>query len=428
MVWVKNVIWWQVHPLGFVGAPAETPGRKAPVSHRFAHLVNWLDHAVEMGCSGIMLGPIFASASDGDDPLDHFTIDPRLGDLEDFDHFVVEAKARGLRICIEAGFHHVSTRHRAYRTAVKKGRRAPEAELFRLRYPKDWEPGDEPEREGIENEEVPLVLLDHSTPVVAAHVKKVMRYWLSRGVDAWFLRDADEVPAPFWASVLPKVGRKHHKLWSIGELDGGKDSALNSESGLRSAAQSDLCAAVRSGLARTDLMELADGIRRHGDVAAAFAPHTFIGSPHLPRVADEVGRERAVLAAAVLFTMPGSPSVYYGDERGFSSVNLPEGETQDSVRPVMPEHPAALEGMGTDMFTAYLALIRMRHRHPWLYRCRVEVTEASAERLAYRVIPDRGKAAAKAEGQHLCVELSLTGAPGVRITDVDGAVEFTDGG
>lgn len=425
MVWVKNVVWWQVHPLGFVGAPQHADQDSPEIAHRFDVLTTWLDHVVELGCTGVMLGPVFASASDGDDPVDHFRIDPRLGDLDDFDRFVLEAKARGLRICLEAGFTHVSVDSSAYRTAVKKGKRAPEAELFRIRYPKGWEPGQEPERQGVKDE--PIVVLDHSVKDVAAHVVNVMRYWLSRGVDGWILPGAGDVPGKFWASVLPKVGRKHSKVWSVGEFDREECSELVDKSKLRSATQNDLCDAIRAGLRRSDLTELAAGIRRHGEVSAAFAPHTFVGNSRKPRIADEVGDELALVAAAVLFTMPGSPSIYYGDEFGFSAGHLPVDAADDPVRPTMPGRPCELDGMGARAYEAHRALIRLRARHPWLFRCSVEVDEVSADRIVYTSLPDRGKAAAKAEGQALRTEICLTGTMRVRITDVDGHVEFTLG-
>ncbi|MDA0616831.1 alpha-amylase family glycosyl hydrolase, partial [Acinetobacter baumannii] len=89
--WVDHLIGWHVYPLGFVGAPARLESQE--VSHRLAHLGAWLDHAVALGCSSLALGPVFSSASHGYDTLDYFTIDPRLGDDDDFDHLLQAAHA-----------------------------------------------------------------------------------------------------------------------------------------------------------------------------------------------------------------------------------------------------------------------------------------------------------------------------------------------
>ena len=74
--WVEHVIWWQVYPLGFVGAyPADpAPG---PGEHRLRRIADWLDYAIELGASGLALGPVFASRTHGYDTTDHYRIDPR---------------------------------------------------------------------------------------------------------------------------------------------------------------------------------------------------------------------------------------------------------------------------------------------------------------------------------------------------------------
>ena len=63
--WLRHAIWWQVYPLGFVGAyPSDKPPTAA--EHRLTRILDWLDHAVDLGVSGIALGPIFASATKAD--------------------------------------------------------------------------------------------------------------------------------------------------------------------------------------------------------------------------------------------------------------------------------------------------------------------------------------------------------------------------
>ena len=78
--WVQHAIWWQVYPMGFVGAePSAQAGQ--PVVHRLGQLVPWLDYVLELGASGLALGPVFASETHGYDTTDYFRIDPRLDQL-----------------------------------------------------------------------------------------------------------------------------------------------------------------------------------------------------------------------------------------------------------------------------------------------------------------------------------------------------------
>ena len=60
--WVEDALWWQVYPLGFVGA-AQEPGTAdaAPIRHRFEHLEAWVEHVIGLGLNGILLGPVFAA-------------------------------------------------------------------------------------------------------------------------------------------------------------------------------------------------------------------------------------------------------------------------------------------------------------------------------------------------------------------------------
>ncbi|MDN5962087.1 MAG: alpha-amylase, partial [Propionibacterium sp.] len=110
--WRRDVIWWTVYPLGFTGAPTHLD-EQAPVAHRLPRLENWLDYLIDLGCNGLVLGPIFRSESHGYDTLDYFAIDPRLGDDADFDALVAACHARGIKLVLDGVFNHVSARYPA---------------------------------------------------------------------------------------------------------------------------------------------------------------------------------------------------------------------------------------------------------------------------------------------------------------------------
>ena len=57
MNWVDHTIWWHVYPLGFCGAPIRGEHTPAP---RLRRLLNWLDYAVELGASGLLLDSMSA--------------------------------------------------------------------------------------------------------------------------------------------------------------------------------------------------------------------------------------------------------------------------------------------------------------------------------------------------------------------------------
>ena len=98
MSWVEHVIWWQVYPLGFLGAEKELGPFQGEVN-RLPRLQGWLDHLISWGGNGLLLGPIFTSSSHGYDTVDYFQIDPRLGDDADFDALVAACRDRGCGCC-----------------------------------------------------------------------------------------------------------------------------------------------------------------------------------------------------------------------------------------------------------------------------------------------------------------------------------------
>lgn len=108
---IDHAIFWHVNPLGFVGAErCSIPGEE--VHHRLDHLVAWLDYAIQLGASALLLGPLFASSTHGYDTIDHFRIDPRLGDEADFDRLIAEARRRGLHVVLDGVFDHSSLSRR----------------------------------------------------------------------------------------------------------------------------------------------------------------------------------------------------------------------------------------------------------------------------------------------------------------------------
>ena len=129
--WTDHAVFWHVYPLGFTGAEKAEPPAEEPVRHRLRQLTGWLDYAVELGCSGLLLGPVFAAETHGYDTVDHFQIDARLGDQEDFDHLIAEAGRRGLRVVLDGVFNHVGRSFPAFQAALRGGPGSPAAKWFR---------------------------------------------------------------------------------------------------------------------------------------------------------------------------------------------------------------------------------------------------------------------------------------------------------
>ena len=342
--WVAHAIWWQIYPLGFVGAfPADPP--PSADQHRLRRIVEWLDHAVELGASGIALGPIFASRTHGYDTTDHLRIDPRLGDDADFDHLVAEARRRGLRVLLDGVFNHVGTDFA-------------HASWFRRH-------GD---RHDTFEGHAELIALDHRNPEVMAYTAAVLRHWLSRGADGWRLDAAYAVSDEFWATVLPPVRDEYPEAWFVGEVIHGDYPALVDAAGFDSVTQYELWKAIWSGLNDGNFHELDWALQRHNAFLDAFVPMTFVGNHDVTRIASRLQNSAHLEhALVVLLTIGGTPSIYAGDEWGFRGVKEERRGGDDAIRPEFTEIPDDAHGTGADIRRLHQYLIGLRRRHPWLH-------------------------------------------------------------
>jgi glycosidase len=403
--WADHAILWQVYPLGFTGAEQTALPARVPAVHRLRHLEAWLDYAVELGCNGLLLGPVFASETHGYDTVDHFRIDSRLGDDGDFDSLVSAADQRGLRLILDGVFNHVGREFPAYKAAVSGGPTTPAARWFKRAE-------DGPGYAVFEGHDQ-LVELDHDEPAVLSYVIEVMTHWLGRGAGGWRLDAAYAVPPAFWAKVVPAVRDAFPAAWFLGEMIHGDYAAYANEAGLDSITQYEVWKAIWSSLNDRNFYELDHALGRHNLFLDGELAQTFIGNHDVTRLATALNDDRHfALALAVLCCIGGVPSVYYGDEQGMRGLKEHRAGGDDAIRPAFPATPAELPAEGWRYYRLHQRLIGFRRRHPWLVRARTTSEQLEASALALRLRGER-------DGEHALLLLN-TGDADFRFT-VDAA-------
>lgn len=358
--WVEHAIWWQVYPLGFVGAyPADPP----PIvsEHRLLRVVEWFDHAVALGASGIALGPVFASRTHGYDTTDHYRIDPRLGDDDDFYALIAEARRRGLRVLLDGVFNHVAADF-AHPSWFRK--RGNGFDTF----------------EGHSE----LIALDHDNPDVVDYTVDVMTHWLARGADGWRLDAAYTVADSFWAQVLPRVRAEAPNAWIVGEVIHGDYSAKVRDSGFDSVTQYELWKAIWSSLNDGNFHELDWALVRHNEFLDEFVPMTFVGNHDVTRIASRLDNARHLEHALVLLlTTGGTPSVYAGDEFAYRGIKEERFGGDDAVRPEFSSPLMGVDEHDHDIFRLHQYLIGLRRRHPWLHTARTSPLQLTNRQYIY---------------------------------------------
>jgi cyclomaltodextrinase len=384
--WADHAVLWHVYPLGFTGAERAALPAVEPARHRLKRLEAWLDYAAGLGCNGLLLGPVFAAETHGYDTVDHFRIDPRLGDAGDFDALVAAAGQRGLRLVLDGVFNHVGRAFPAFQAALNSGPGSPAGRWFK-RTP---DGADYAVFEGHGQ----LVELDHDEPAVLAYMIEVMTHWLGRGAGGWRLDAAYAVPPAVWAKVIPAVREAFPDAWFLGEMIHGDYAAYASEAGLDAVTQYEAWKAIWSSLNDRNFFELDHALGRHNAFLGSFddgrLPQTFVGNHDVTRLATQLDDDRHFgHALAVLMCIGGVPSVYYGDEQGWRGLKEHREGGDDAIRPAFPAAPADLPPDGWPYYRLHQRLIGFRRRHPWLVRARTEAAHLERSALALRVRGER---------------------------------------
>ena len=333
-----------------------------------------------------LLGPVARTGLRGRNPrlhtVHHFAIDSRLGDQEDFDHLVAEAARRGLRIVLDGVFNHVGRSFPAFQAALAGGPGAPAARWFR--------------RDAVTGEYAFADFEGHtSSSPWTTKSPRSSTMWPRSWPTGWTgaRRDGDWTPRtrcrPFWAKVLPGIRESHPDAWFVGEMIHGDYAAYAADSGLESITQYELWKAIWSSLNDRNFFELAWALDRHNQVLDSVMPQTFTGNHDVTRLASQLTDERHFgHALAVLLTVGGIPSIYYGDERGFRGVKEDRAGGDDEIRPAYPASPAELPPDGWPVYRLHQRLVGFRRRHPWLVRARTTVEHLTNETIAFRAAGD----------------------------------------
>lgn len=161
-------------------------------------VIEKLDYLAELGIDMVWLSPIYPSPQNdnGYDVSDYVAINPEYGTMEDFDELVAQAAERGLDIMLDMVFNHVSTDHEWFQKALAGDKYY--QDFFYLRPAKEdgslptnwdskfggpaWEPFADTDLYYLHLYDVTQADLNWHNPNVRAELKKVLDFWLKKGV------------------------------------------------------------------------------------------------------------------------------------------------------------------------------------------------------------------------------------------------------
>ena len=327
-----------------------------------AGITEKLDYLQSLSVTTLYLNPIFEAASNHRyDTADYRAIDPLLGSEEDFRTLCREAHRRGMRVLLDGVFNHTGSRSRYFNadgfypdTGAAQSQDSPYYHWYSFHpWPSDYDAWWGVKTLPAVNEQRP----DYRQFIFEGE-DSVVRRWLRCGADGWRLDVADELPDDFIAGIRRAIETEKPDGYLLGEVweDGSNKIAYSRR-------RRYLLGRETHGLMnypfRTALLDWLGGgdaaafrdtmedLRANYPPAAFYGSMNFLGTHDTPRILTLLGAERTPetkderaayvlspaelergrrklrLAGMLLYSFPGSPTLFYGDEAGMQGFEDP---------------------------------------------------------------------------------------------------------
>ncbi len=363
--WWLDAAFYHVYPLGYCGAPVENTD-DTPTQPRLRALGEDLGRVRSLGLNALYLGPIFESGSHGYDTNDYFSLDRRLGDNDDLVALVRAAHEAGLRVVLDGVYNHVGRDFWAFRRLREEGAGSRYRDWFRgVSFDHDNRFGDGFVYQGWEGVEE-LVALNHENPEVREHLLEAAVHWLEHfGIDGIRLDVAYSLPFEFLEALGSELRSRRSDFWLMGEVIHGDYAGFVAPGRLESVTNYECYKGLWSSCNDRNLHEIAHSLNRlfgaGGMLTAAVEsgklPYSFADNHDVSRIASALTTpEHLFPVHALLWTMPGIPSVYYGSEYGLQGL---KGDGDAGLRPTRDEVVAARQN-GAELATFIAELNRVR--------------------------------------------------------------------
>jgi alpha-glucosidase len=375
--WWQTAVIYQVYPRSFQDTNGDGIGDLRGIERR-------LDYLTSLGVDAIWISPIYPSpmVDFGYDVADYCDVDARFGTLADFDAMLAEAHTRGLKVLLDFVPNHTSDQHPWFAES-RSSRGNPKRNWYLWRDPAPdggppnnwisdfggsaWEwnaPTSQYYYHAFLKEQADL---NWRNPSVQAAMHDVMRFWFDRGVDGfridvlWHMVKAADFPDnPPNLDHRPEMGEMHRVLQlhstdqpevhgiaadmrAIADhygADGQDERILIGEIYLPVDRLVRYYGQERLGVHLPFNFQLIDApweARSLAELIAGYEaalppggwPNWVLGNHDRPRVATKRGQAQARVAAMLLLTLRGTPTLYYGDELGLTDVAIPADQVRD---------------------------------------------------------------------------------------------------
>jgi len=323
-----------------------------------------LDYLAGLSITTLYLCPIFeADSNHRYNTADYMSVDPMLGTEEDLKQLCQEAHKRGIRVMLDGVFNHTGSNSRYFNARGWYPQLGAAQSRRSIYYPwyhfTDW-PDEYDAWWGIHT----LPAVNENDPdyrrFIISGEDSVVRHWMRCGADAWRLDVADELPDDFIAEIRTAMTEENPDSFLLGEVweDGSNKVAYSQRRRYLLGGETNglmnypFRAAALSWLTGGDAADFRDSmetIRENYPPAAFYSALNILGTHDTPRILTLLGTTQSAeietkdqraayrlspdervlgllrlrLAFLLMYSFPGSPTVYYGDEAGMEGFEDP---------------------------------------------------------------------------------------------------------
>jgi alpha-glucosidase len=391
-LWWQTGVIYQIYPRSFQDSNGDGVGDLKGIIKRLDYL-QWL------GITAVWLSPIYPSpmADFGYDISDYEGIHPLFGTMDDFDKLLKEVHSRGMKLILDLVPNHTSSQHPWF----------VESRSSRDNSKRDWYIWRDAKEDGTPPNNWLSVFggsawewdektgqyyyhaflkeqpdLNWRNPEVQKAMLNVMRFWLDKGVDGFrvdvmwhMIKDARLRDEPVNVDYQPHMATYEQLLHVYstdqpevhdivrkmrGVLDEYNERMMIGEVYLPVHRLIGYYGVNNTGAHLPfnfqllslpwDARQIAAAIDEYeGALPANSWPNWVLGNHDQPRITSRVGAQQSRVAAMLLLTLRGTPTVYYGDEIAMQDVAIPFEEVQDPQGLNMPDKNLSRDPSRTPM-------------------------------------------------------------------------------
>jgi len=324
--WLKDATMYEIFTRSFGTEAGEVD---------FQYLQSKVDYLADLGVDVVWLTPVVdATTHREDDPvggphgydtIDYFETAPALGTVEEYEAFIDACHEQDIKVCFDLVINHTARRHPFFQDTVDAGENS--------KY-YDWyeRTADGPPANYFSWSD--LMNINYQSVAMREHVLSAVDYWAEK-VDGFRCDVGYGVPHGFWKEVRERVKAidedaflldetiPYMRRFSEGEFDQHFDDVLYQT-----------LVDVGQGLDASNVVDAITERKRRG-IPDRTLFLQYLENHDLPRYLNSVDKPAERAAAAATFTLPGTPMIYYGQERALPEYSEPRVTDQGYARAFM---------------------------------------------------------------------------------------------